>query len=144
LSSYPNATAFIHLQRSSLQQAGQERFVRRVLEIITPVARQCVITSFDLAAVHHVRQTSSLRIGWILSEYSTLSALKCEALAPDYVFCDHALLTQTTSRLWRGSWRWAVYEVNRRKLALELAGREARLIETTAFREMLRQFREIK
>jgi len=73
-----------------------------------------------------------------------LSALKCEALAPDYVFCDHQMLTENTARLWRGPWRWAIYEVTTRKLAIELAARGAKLIETMAVRAMLREFRNFK
>jgi glycerophosphoryl diester phosphodiesterase len=80
----------------------------------------------------------------VLPDYSNLSALKCEALAPDYVFCDHQLLTEGQSKLWRGPWRWAIYEVTNRKLALELAARGARLIETMKVRDMLREFRGMK
>lgn len=144
IAGHPGTTLFVELKRSSLRQAGQERVVRRVLDVLQPIARQCVLTSCDLATVHHIRQVSGLRVGWILPDYSTLSALKCEALGPDYVFCDHALLTQSASRLWRGSWRWAIYEVNQRKLALELAARDARLVETTALRQMQRQVRDMK
>jgi glycerophosphoryl diester phosphodiesterase len=118
--------------------------VRKVCETLKPIARQCVILSFDLAAVHHVRQVSQFRIGWMLSEYTSLSALKCEALAPDYVFCDHQLLTEGTSKLWRGPWRWAIYDVNTRKLALQVAARGAPLVATTAIREMLRESRGMK
>lgn len=144
LATYPHATAFVELKRASLRAFGQEIVVRKVCETLKPIARQCVIISFDLAAVHHVRQVSSYRIGWVLSEYSSLSALKCEALAPDYVFCDHQLLTESTSRLWRGPWRWAIYEVTTRKLALELAARGAKLIETMAVRDLLREFRSLR
>lgn len=143
LATYPSATAFVDMKRPSLRAFGHEAVVRRICETLKPVARQCVIVSADLAAVHHVRQVSSYRIGWVLSDYTNLSALKCEALAPDYVFCDHQLLTEGTSRLWRGPWRWAIYEVNSRKLALALAARGARLIETTAVRDMLREFRGV-
>src|SRR5690606_5189246 len=141
IATYPHATAFVEIKRASLRAFGHEFVVRKVCEALKPIARQCVIISFDLAAIHHVRQISSLRIGWVLSEYSNLSALKCEALAPDYVFCDHQLLTQGSSKLWRGPWRWAVYEVTTRKLALELAARGVKLIETMAVRAMLREFR---
>jgi glycerophosphoryl diester phosphodiesterase len=141
LATYPNATAFVELKRASLRTFGQEIVVRKVCETLKPIARQCVIISFDLAAVHHVRQASSYRIGWVLSEYSSLSALKCEALAPDYVFCDHELLTENSSKLWRGPWRWAIYEVTTRKLAMDLAARGAKLVETMAVRAMLREFR---
>lgn len=141
LATYPHATAFVELKRASLRQFGQEIVVRKVCDALKPIARQCVIISFDLAAVHHVRQVSSYRIGWVLSEYSNLSSLKCEALAPDYVFCDHQLLSESTSKLWRGPWRWAIYEVTSRKLAMDLAARGAKLIETMAVRAMLREFR---
>jgi glycerophosphoryl diester phosphodiesterase len=144
LESYPAVTAFINLQRASLRTFGHEIVVRRVCETLKPAARQCVLTSFDLAAVHHVRKVSSYRIGWVLNEYTSLSALKCEALAPDYLFCDHQLLTENTSRLWRGPWRWAIYEVSDSNQALELASRDARLVETFAVRAMLREFRGLR
>lgn len=144
LATYPHATAFVELKRASLRAFGQEIVVRKVCDTLKPIARQCVIISFDLAAVHHVRQVSSYRIGWVLSDYSNLSALKCEALAPDYVFCDHQLLSENTSKLWRGPWRWAIYEVTTRKLAMELAARGAKLVETMAVRAMLREFRNTR
>lgn len=138
---HPTATAFVTLKRPSLRAFGQEVVVRKVCDVLKPVARQCVIISADLAAVHHVRITSKFRVGWVLPDYSSLSALKCEALSPDYVFCDHQLLTENASRLWRGPWRWAIHGVTSRKLAMALAGRGARLIETAEVRKMLREFR---
>jgi glycerophosphoryl diester phosphodiesterase len=144
LATYPAATAFIDLKRASLRTFGHEIVVHKVCEAVKPIARQCVIVSFDLAAIHHVRQVSSSRIGWMLAEYTSLSALKCEALAPDYVFCDHQLLTEGASKLWRGPWRWAIYDVNSPKLALQVAARGARLVATPSIREMLREFRGTK
>jgi glycerophosphoryl diester phosphodiesterase len=144
LATYPAATAFIELKRASLRHFGQEIVVRKVCEALKNVVRQCVILSFDLSAIHHVRQVSSYRIGWMLSEYTNLSALKCEALAPDYIFCDHQLLTPGASRLWRGPWRWAVYDVDTLNLASDLAARGARLIGTASVRAMLRELRGLK
>lgn len=141
LASHPAVTAFVELKRASLRALGQETVARKVCELLKPVARQCVLVSADFAAVHHVRQTSGYRVGWRVSEYTTTTALKCEALAPDYLFCDHQLLTEGTSRLWRGPWRWAIYDVKATKLAAELAARGARLLETSAIRDMLRAFR---
>jgi glycerophosphoryl diester phosphodiesterase len=144
LESYPTATAFVELKRASLRAFGHEAVVHRVIEALKPIMRQCVLISFDLTTVHHIRQTTSYRVGWVLPEYTNLSALKCEALAPDYVFCDHQLLTEGASRLWRGPWRWALYEVTEPKLAVELAARGARLIETMAVRSMLRELRNMR
>lgn len=142
LANHPATTAFVELQRASLREFGHDTVVRRICEVLKPVARQCVLVSADFAAVHHVRQVSPYRIGWRLSEYSNTAALKCEALAPDYVFCDHQLLTQNSSKLWRGPWRWVVYDVQTAKLAMELAARGARLIETSAIRILLRESRK--
>jgi glycerophosphoryl diester phosphodiesterase len=141
LATHPSVTAFVELKRASLRTFGPEIFIRKVCETLKPVVRQCVIVSFDLAAVHHVRQVSSYRIGWMLSDYSSLSALKSEALVPDYLLCDQQLLTQNSAQLWRGPWRWAIYDVTSRQGALELAARGVRLVGTTAVREMLRELK---
>ncbi|MGH8239164.1 MAG: glycerophosphodiester phosphodiesterase family protein [Steroidobacteraceae bacterium] len=142
LASHAAATAFVELKRASLRAFGPEAFVHKVCEVLKPVARQCVLVSSDFAAVHHVRQVSPYRIGWRLSDYTNTAALKCEALAPDYLFCDHQLLTQNASKLWRGPWRWVVYDVQTAQQALELAARGARLVETSAIRDMMREARK--
>jgi glycerophosphoryl diester phosphodiesterase len=142
LASHPATTAFVELKRASLREFGHETVVRKICEVLKPVARQCVLVSSDFAAVHHVRQVSPYRVGWRVSEYSNTAALKCEALAPDYLFCDHQLLKENSAKLWRGPWRWVVCDVQTAKLALELAARGARLIETSAIRDLLRESRK--
>jgi glycerophosphoryl diester phosphodiesterase len=139
LASHATTTAFVELKRASLRAFGQEAVVRKVCEVLKPVARQCVLVSVDFAAVHHVRQVSPYRIGWRLAEYTNTAALKCEALAPDYLFCDQQLLTQNASKLWRGPWRWVVYDVRTSKAAHEVATRGARMVETSTIRDMIRE-----
>ncbi len=141
LASQPAVTAFVEIKRASLRAFGPEIVVRKICEVLKPVVRQCVLVSADLTAVHHVRRLSTFRIGWMLSEYSSLSALKSEALVPDYLLCDQQLLTQNNSQLWRGPWRWAIYNVTSRETATAVAARGARLVATTVFRELLRDFR---
>ena len=137
LATQPAVTAFVEIKRASLRVFGAEIVVRKLCEVLKPIVRQCVLVSADLTAVHHVRRLSSFRIGWMLSEYSSLSALKSEALVPDYLLCDRQLLTQTHSQLWRGPWRWVISNVASLDVATELAARGARLVATTAFRRML-------
>lgn len=141
LATQPSVTAFVEIKRASLRAFGPEIVIRRICEVLKPVASQCVLVSADLTAVHHVRRLSSFRIGWMLSEYSSLSALKSEALVPDYLLCDQQLLTQTQSQLWRGPWRWAIYNVISRESATEVAARGARLVGTTAFQRLQREIR---
>jgi glycerophosphoryl diester phosphodiesterase len=144
LASHPTTTAFVEIKRASLRALGHEAVVRKICEVLKPVARQCVLVSADFTAVHHVRQVSPYRVGWRLTEYTNTAALKCEALAPDYLFCDRQLLTQSGSKLWRGPWRWVVYDVCTAKDALEVAARGARLVETSVIRDMLREVRKQK
>ena len=142
LATHPEVTAFVEIKRASLRLFGAEIVVGKICEVLKPVISQCVLVSFDFAAVHHVRQMSSYRIGWMLSEYTSLSALKSEALVPDYLLCDHNVLTETNSQLWRGPWRWAIYNVTSRETATDLASRGAKLVATTAYRKMLREFKK--
>lgn len=141
LGAHPAVTAFVEIKRASLRAFGAEIVVRKICEVLKPIVRQCVLVSADLTAVHQVRRLSSFRIGWMLSEYSSLSALKSEALVPDYLLCDQQLLTQTSSQLWRGPWRWAISNVTSLEVATSVAARGARLVATTAFRRLVREYK---
>lgn len=141
---FPDATAFVELKRASLRQFGQEVVVHRVCDSLKPFASQIVIISFDLPAITYVRQQTAHRIGWVLSEYSTLSAIKAEAIAPDFLFCDWQLLPAGGAKLWRGPWRWAIYEVTTGRLAAELAARGASFVEGMEVRTMLRELRHLQ
>ncbi len=144
LSAHPAVTAFISIKRASLRVFGAEVMVRTVCDVLKPVMRQCVLVSRDLTVIHQVRQIASYRVGWILSEYSTLSALKSEALVPDFLLCEHELLTNTDAQLWRGPWQWAIHNVSSRDSAARLAARGARLVGTTSLRSVLREFRKAR
>lgn len=141
LQNFPDATAFVELKRASLRTFGTEVVVHRVCEALKPIAAQAVLISFDLPAIDYARRNSSHRIGWVLSEYSNVSAIKAEAIMPDYLFCDCQILPAGNARLWRGAWQWAIYEVRERELALHLAARDVKLIETMEVRNMLHALR---
>ena len=141
LGTHPGVTAFVEIKRASLRVLGTDVVVRKICDVLKPIVRQCVLVSRDLTAVHHARQVSSYRVGWILSEYSNLSALKSEALVPDYLLCEQELLTESNAQLWRGPWRWAILNVSSREAAARLAARGARLVATTAYRKVLREFK---
>lgn len=138
---FPRAQAFVELKRASLRKFGHEVVVHRVCELLKPFAAQVVLISFDLPALSYVRHQNGYRIGWVLSEYSNVAALKAEAIAPEYLFCDHQLLPAGRARLWRGPWQWAIYEVTDIELARGVAARGAALIETMQVRRMLEALR---
>jgi glycerophosphoryl diester phosphodiesterase len=131
----PEVTLFVEIKRQSLRAFGHDTVVARVVETLRPWRGQCVVISFDLAAVQRARALGDLPIGWVLPQYDQHHALRYEALRPEFLFCDQAKLPPRGA-LRRGPWRWAIYEVDTLPLALALAGRGADYIETMAVRAM--------
>jgi glycerophosphoryl diester phosphodiesterase len=138
----PEVTVFVEIKKESLTRFGHDQVVGRVLEAIKPAQSQCVVISFDLAAVFRARQIAGAAIGWVLDDYDAHSRIKYEALQPEYLFCDHQALPESGA-LWRGPWRWVVYEVETLPLALSLAARGAHYIETMAVTPMSEAVRSL-
>ena len=138
----PEVTLFIEIKRASLGAFGHDQVVSQVLEVIKPWRTQCVVISFDLAAVHRARRLGGAPIGWVLESCDDHSRLKFEALQPEYLFCNHERLP-ARGRLRHGPWRWVIYEVTQLPLALELAARGADYIETMAVRTMSNSLRAL-
>ncbi len=138
----PDVTLFVEIKRESLLQFGHDVVVAAIADTLRPRRQQCVVISFDLTAVQRARQLAGLPVGWVLSDYDSHSQLKCEALRPDYLFCNHRKLPRS-GPLWRGPWRWAIYEVRSTELALQLASRGADYIETMMVRDMSRAMRAL-
>ena len=140
----PEVTLFVEIKRASLTRFGYDQVVARVVKTLKPARGQCVVISFDLAAVHRVRQIGGMPIGWVLSTYDAHTRLKFEALQPEFLFCDHEDLPPDGGALWRGPWRWVIYEVETLALAQALAARGADYIETMAVHEMSEAMRNLQ
>lgn len=143
LAGRPQITLFIEIKRASLAEFGHDQVVSQVIEVIKPWRSQCVIISFDLAAIHRARRLGDAPIGWVLGAYDDHSRLKYEALQPQFLFCNHEKLPPA-GKLWQGPWRWVIYEVAKLPLALSLAERGADYVETMAVREMSRALRALR
>jgi len=113
-------TVFVTLGRASVVHFGYEQAVAQVAEAIKPFRSRSIFVCEDVPAIHRARQLSGLQIGWVLPAYDAHTRIKCEALQPDYVFCERSLLPAGTA-LWRGPWRWVVRDVTTLEHALALA-----------------------
>lgn len=129
----PEITAFITLGRACVQKFGREHVISRVMRALKPVRSRCVLGSSDLATIHAARNLAGYPIAWTLPAYDDHTRLKYEALQPDYLFCDQAFLPAERP-LWRGPWRWVIYEVNRLEQVLALAARGAQFVATREVR----------
>ncbi len=134
-------TLFVEIKRASLAHFGHEQVVSRLVETLRPWREQCVVISFDLAAVYRARQLGGYAIGWVISDYDAHARLKSEALQPEFLFCDRDKLPGARA-LWLGPWRWTIYEVEQWPEALALAARGAHYIETMAVQPMSAALRD--
>jgi glycerophosphoryl diester phosphodiesterase len=131
----PEITAFIVIGDAGVRRLGREHVISQVIRILTPVRSRCVLVSADLATIHTARNMTGYPIGWVLPAYDNHTRLKYEALQPDYLFCDRAHLP-ANSLLWRGPWRWVVYEIDTLEAVLDLAARGAHFVATRDVRAL--------
>jgi glycerophosphoryl diester phosphodiesterase len=131
----PEITAFIVLGQASVRRFGREHVVSQVSRTLKPVRSRCVLGSPDLATLHTARNMTGYPIAWVLPAYDDHTRLKYEALHPDYLFCNRDYLTSGKT-LWRGPWRWVIYEVDGLEQVLDVAARGAHFVVTKDVRTL--------
>lgn len=128
---------FPEVKTDSLERFGTRAVLEGCMSALAPLAGRLALTSFDLPALEEARDRHGVHIAWVLARYDEDNLARARALAPDYLFCNHEKLPPGDDPLPRGPWDWALYEVTDAGLALALARRGARYIETMAVGELL-------
>jgi len=136
LRAWASVQAFVEIKRESIEYFGLAAVLDAVLPVLRPVMDRCVIISFEREAVAAARRRTGCRIGWALRAWTDESRAVADALAPDFLFCNVTRLPAAPEPLWPGPWAWAVYEITDARVALELAARGVRMIETMACVEL--------
>jgi glycerophosphoryl diester phosphodiesterase len=131
----PEITVFVVIGRTSVVRFGHDQVISQVVRALKPFRSRCVLVSKDLATIHTARTWAGYPIGWEISAYDSRTRLKYEALKPEYLFCNRALLPPREP-LWRGPWRWAVFDVPDLDTTLELARRGADFVVTRNVRAL--------
>jgi glycerophosphoryl diester phosphodiesterase len=142
LTAYPTSVTFVDIQQESLQRFGYQTTLDAITRSARNVIDRIILVSSDLPAIEFARRTRSVMTAWTLPNYSRVTALKCEAIAPDYLFCDYALLPKESSRLWRGPWRWVIANVETLEQAKLLCQRGVNFILTSDARRLARELRQ--
>ena len=131
----PDLTLFVELKPQSLRRHGAVAMLRRVMQDLTPVRERVVLISFRAGAVRAARRAGAA-CGWVTARWDAAALQRADALAPDFLFCDHRIVPDKTD-LPAGPWRWALYDIVDPEAALAWSRRGAALIETWAIGEML-------
>jgi len=133
---WPRARAFVEIKRESAEAFGVDETVARVLEVMAPIVKQGVVISFVERAVMTARRLGAAATGWVLNYYDDDARRLADAMAPDFLICDHRKFPPAPLALWKGPWQWGSYEVTEVSHALDLAARDVRLIESMCAGEL--------
>jgi glycerophosphoryl diester phosphodiesterase len=128
-------SVFVTIGRASLVQFGHDQVTAQVAEALKPFRARCIVVSADVPVIHRARQAAGFPIGWEIPAFDTHTRIKCEALQPEYLFCDRHLIPDGAA-LWRGPWRWVVRDVPSLEVALGLGARGADFVATVDARSL--------
>lgn len=132
LSNHPDMTVFVELKQESIDRVGIPMFVDEVHKRIlkSDIESQCVLISFNQEVVEYARKVSPMRSGWVLPKWNDKNKEILTELKPDFLFCDKTFLPNDDAEIWRGSWQWAIYNLDDVSSAIAMANRGIRFLET--------------
>ena len=134
---YPSAVVLVEIKEQSLAYWGVQPVMARLLAQLQPCAEQCIVISFDHAAITYVRQHGVLATGWVLHDYDAVHHRRAIELRPDLMVCNHRKLPPG-DRPWVEFERWMLYDITDPELAITYGALGVELIETADIGAMLR------
>jgi len=137
LARWPDARAFVEIKHASIKAFGAERVIEIMLEYLADVLDQCILISFEYAALAYARQRSPLPIGWVLPEWNEDNRLLACELLPEYLFVNRKRLPPGPDSLWQGPWKWVVYTVNDADEINAFLDRGFDMVESNVIRSLL-------
>jgi glycerophosphoryl diester phosphodiesterase len=132
MAQHEDVTSFVEIKQESIDRFGIPVFMDEVHKRIlsTDTESQCVIISFNHEVIEYTRNISSMRTGYVLPAWNDDCKEILESLRPDFVFCDVESLPRNDDQIWRGSWQWAIYNLDDVNSAIDMANRGIAFLET--------------
>jgi glycerophosphoryl diester phosphodiesterase len=129
---------FVEIKRETVPYHTIPQAVETILNTCKPLGERAVIISFDADVVQEARSLGDIRVGWVLSDWTTDSQDRLETLQPDFAFVGVDVVPPIPAPLWEGPWEWVVYEINDWPQAVNLARHGFKWIETQAVETLVR------
>ncbi len=142
LSKNPDVQLFVELKEESINRFGTDIMLNVILDTLEPVIDQCIAISFDENAVMEAKKAGFKKTGWVLRRWNNKSRAVTETLSPDYIFCNYKKIKESEDSLWRGPWKWALYEITDPALAVKWFKFGADMVETMEIGELLDAFKK--
>ncbi|MDG0969108.1 MAG: glycerophosphodiester phosphodiesterase family protein [Porticoccaceae bacterium] len=140
LHDHPQVTAFVELKAESIAHCGRELMISQVQRILSSVAKQTVLMSFDYELANIAHKASWPSIGVVLERWSDLDSLAVKTAAPDYIFADHQIIPEDHKILHSPAHQDTIlvaYEVGNKALAQSLLDRNVDMLETYQLENLL-------
>jgi glycerophosphoryl diester phosphodiesterase len=140
LAHHTSVTTFVEIKQESIDRFGIPVFMDEVEKCIinTDTQSQCIVISFNHEVVEYTRKISSLQAGWVLPSWSEENNAILNELKPDFLFCNKDLLPRNDEDIWRGSWQWAIYNLDDVPSAIAMANRGFQFLETNQIGRLMR------
>ncbi|MFK7814755.1 MAG: glycerophosphodiester phosphodiesterase family protein [Gammaproteobacteria bacterium] len=129
LNSYPDITLFVEIKRQCLEHLSVESVVEVVLKNLVKAKFNIVVISFVRQVVEHAKKQGNYPVGWVLTDYDQEQLKIVNTMQPNYIFCNVKKINRP-SELWKGSWKWVLYDIMNPSFAYELLEQGVDLIET--------------
>ena len=126
---YSNINLFVEIKKESIEYFGMEVVIEQVLKEIERAKFNIIIISFVDKVIEYVKKIRSYSTGYVLKKYNKKYLQRTEDLQPDYLFCNVKKIIKP-SELWKGSWKWVLYDITNPAFAYELLEQDVDLIET--------------
>jgi glycerophosphoryl diester phosphodiesterase len=134
---HPAVTAFVEVKRGAIDAHDVDAVFTAVWEAVEAIRGQCVLISFSLEFLAHVRaRQPDAPIAVVVDRWQQLDDPAVHALGAEYVFCDLQGLPAHGPLVAPHDATLVVYEVADPEVARELAARGAHFVETFACAEM--------
>lgn len=139
LKKHPKVITFVEIKQESIDSFGIPLFIDKVVERIksAQVEDQSVIISFNPDALNYTREVSSLMTGWVLPHWNDEVKSRAYDEGYDYLFAGTAQLPEQDSAIWRGSWMWAIYNLDDVSSAIAMANRGIPMLETNQIGDLM-------
>jgi glycerophosphoryl diester phosphodiesterase len=142
LAENPNVNLFVEIKEESIDKFGARTMIKQIFQTVKPALDRCIAISFATEPLKEAMKLGWKRTGWVLPHFEEKYREQAEALSPEFLFCDHEEIPQKAESLWKGNWKWVLYEVAEAGLAEKWIALGADMIETMRIGEMIGESRK--
>jgi len=140
LPQFPDVCVFVEVKRSSIRRLGAVFILDDLQRRLTPVAKQCIVISFDQFFVESAAARAFCRTGLVIETAEQLVAESLVATAPEFIFVDANLLDDNMPLTCPFETQTVIYEVGDISMAQALIAKGFSWLETFDVKLMLDTF----